>query len=77
MGRLFNLCYDVREKKVELLRRFDFPEKQNVDGPPMNLEVKEAKEKIEAVLQQEIITWLPERVSRAGLQISLIGLHFE
>ena len=76
-GRLFNLCYDVQEKKVELLKRFDPPEKQNVDGPPMSPKVKEAKEKIGAVLQQEIITWLPERVSRAGLQISLIGLHFE
>ena len=34
-GRLFNLCYDVREKKVELLKRFDSPENRNGDGNPL------------------------------------------
>jgi len=76
-GRLFNLRYDVQEKSVQLLKRFDLPEEQNVNEPPMSLEVKEAKERIEAALQQEIVKWLPERQARAGLQLTLVGLHFE
>jgi hypothetical protein len=32
---------------------------------------------VEAALRQEIITWLPERQARAGLQITLVGLHTE
>ncbi len=76
-GRLFNLCFDVQEKKVELLKRFDPPEEQNGDGNRVAVEIDEAKERIEAALQQEIITWLPKRQARAGLQISLVGLHFE
>ncbi|GAI33033.1 unnamed protein product, partial [marine sediment metagenome] len=74
-GRLFNLCYDAHERKVNLRKRFEPPQKQDGEGPPVNLDLNDAKERIEAALQQEIITWLPERQARAGLQISLVGLH--
>lgn len=74
-GRLFNLCYDVKGKKVYSQKRFDFPEKEKGDEPPINLDINDAKQGIEAAIQQEIITWLPERQARAGLQISLVGLH--
>lgn len=76
-GRLFSIRFDSEENRVESLKRFDPPEKQNDGGNPEGIEVGEAKERIEAALQQEIITWLPERQARAGLQISLVGLHFE
>jgi hypothetical protein len=76
-GRLFNLCYDVQGGKVHLRSRFDPPGKQDGDGNPANIDFNEAKERIEAALQHEIITWLPERHARAGLQISLVGLHTE
>jgi PIN domain nuclease of toxin-antitoxin system len=62
---------------VELLKRFDQHEEQRGKGSPFEINIDVAKERIEATLRQEIITWLPERVSRAGLQISLIGLHCE
>lgn len=76
-GRLFNLCYDIKDEKVSLRSRFDPPSKQNGDGPPANIDFSKARERIEAALQQEIMTWLPERQFRAGLQLSLVGLHSE
>ncbi len=51
--------------------------KQDADGHPIDLDFDKAKEGIEDTLQQEVITWLPERQARAGLQISLVGLHSE
>jgi len=33
--------------KVELLKRFDSPEKQNDEGNPVNINIDEAKERIE------------------------------
>ena len=45
-----------------------------MNGQPIN--VDEARESIESELQQAIIEWLPDRHSRGGLQVSLIGLHF-
>jgi len=74
-GRLFNLCYDVKGKKVYSQKRFDPPEKAKGDGPLINFDMNDAKQAIEAAIQQEIITWLPERHARAGLQVSLAGLH--
>jgi hypothetical protein len=38
--------------------------------------VGEAREPIESALQLAIIEWLPDRHSRGGLRVSLIGLHF-
>ncbi len=76
-GRLFSLYYDLQKRGVHSRHRFDPPMKQDADGHPIDLDFDKAKESIEADLQQEIITWLPERQARAGLQISLVGLHSE
>ena len=76
-GRLFNLCYDVQEGRVYSRHRFDPPRKENGDANPTNIDFNGVKERIEAALRQEIITWLPERQARAGLQITLVGLHTE
>ncbi|NVM22151.1 MAG: DEAD/DEAH box helicase [Desulfobacterales bacterium] len=76
-GRLFNLCYDLQEGRVYSRQRFDPPRKETGDGHPISLDLNDAKERIEALLRQEIITWLPERHTRAGLQITLVGLHCE
>ena len=45
-----------------------------MNGLPIRIE--EAREAIESGIQQAIIEWLPDRHSRGGLQVSLIGLHF-
>jgi hypothetical protein len=76
-GRLFNICYDSQKEKIEILNRYESPEKQNSDEGIFKFDLGGAKKRIEAALQQEILTWLPERQSRAGLQISLIGLHID
>jgi hypothetical protein len=36
---------------------------------------EEARDRIESALRQVLIEWLPDRQSRASLQVSLIGLH--
>ena len=75
-GRLFDISYDLDTKRIEVETRFDAPEKDNGDNPMTPLDINEAKDGIESALQHEIVTWLPERMARAGLQISLVGLHY-
>jgi hypothetical protein len=76
-GRLFNLCYDANAGHIQVESRFDTPGKDDGIGPWGELDVEDAKDRIESALNNEVLTWLPERMSRAGLQISLVGLHCE
>jgi hypothetical protein len=71
-GRVFNFVYDATRDEVRALSRFDFGEGKlagngHIDIPP-------ARERIEAALQDATMQWLPDRQSRAGLQISLTGV---
>jgi hypothetical protein len=74
-GNVFNLRWTKSTGEVDLDRRFEIPTKhersdQATDFPAV-------RQQIEQSLQQEIIAWLPDRQSRAGLQIGLVGLHLE
>ncbi|MBM4322262.1 MAG: helicase [Deltaproteobacteria bacterium] len=74
-GRTFNFLYNTETRDVKSLRRF---EPLRVNGEKRNrghVDFSNAREGIEAALQNAIIEWLPDRQSRAGLQISLLGLH--
>jgi hypothetical protein len=58
---------------VEVLKRFPaFAHGGQVDG---HCTWPEARESIESTLQEAVIEWLPDRHARAGLQVSLVGLH--
>jgi hypothetical protein len=74
-GRTLNFLYDTEAKEVKILKRFEplkvAGEKKDRD----HIDFSKAREGIEAALQNAIIEWLPDRQSRAGLQISLVGLH--
>jgi ERCC4-related helicase len=74
-GKVFGFSYDSKAGEVFTLSRFS-PIKPNSE-PINGLNIEEARERIESALQQTLIEWLPDRQSRAGLQISLIGLHLE
>ncbi|MBU1206360.1 MAG: DEAD/DEAH box helicase family protein [Proteobacteria bacterium] len=71
-GRTFNFQYNAQTSEVLSLRRFELyaAEKSEADLG----DFQKAQEGIEAALQNAIIEWLPDRQSRAGLQISLLGL---
>jgi hypothetical protein len=73
-GKLFNLLYEAETKSVRMLKRFSLVQDVAMNGLPIRIE--EAREAIESGIQQAIIEWLPDRHSRGGLQVSLIGLHF-
>ena len=74
-GRTFNLLYNIETREVKSLKRFEpfKPTGENQDRD--HIDLSKAREGIEAALQNAIIEWLPDRQSRAGLQISLVGLH--
>jgi len=73
-GKLFNLLYEAETKSVRMLKRFPLSGNGTVNGKPILIE--EARDAIESGIQQAIIEWLPDRHSRGGLQVSVIGLHF-
>lgn len=73
-GRVFNFSYNCDGEKPARLSRFEPFETKSLQQPIKN-DLKAARERIEAALQQALIEWLPNRQSRASLQISLIGLH--
>ena len=74
-GRTFNFLYSTETREVKSLKRFEplkvACEKKDRD----HIDLSKDREGIEAALQNAIIEWLPDRQSRAGLQISLVGLH--
>ena len=72
-GRTFKFLFDNRTKEVKILRRFEFYEAKA--GRPAIDNWTEIKARIESALQNAIIEWLPDRQARAGLQITLLGLH--
>jgi superfamily II DNA/RNA helicase len=74
-GRVFNLAYDPGNDEIKVLRRFDYgaSKADKTEGSDSS----KARERIEAALQNAIIEWLPDRQSRAGLQITLVGVHLE
>jgi hypothetical protein len=74
-GRLFNFVYDSLAKEVRTLSRFEGGNGTGTDGAKEGQSISNAREGIETALQNAIIEWLPDRQSRAGLQVSLIGLH--
>ena len=74
-GKVFNLRLIRSSGQVDLDRRFDLPTKK--DGTDGTLDFPAIRRQIEESLQAEIIAWLPDRQSRAGLQIGLVGLHLE
>jgi hypothetical protein len=77
-GGTFNFVYDTRTKEVRSLRRLEMPERSlgsNEEVVRKETDISRTREAIESALQAAIIDWLPDRQSRAGLQISLIGIH--
>ncbi|MBI4455140.1 MAG: DEAD/DEAH box helicase family protein [Acidobacteria bacterium] len=74
-GKVFNLVWTRSNGQVEMDRRFDVPAK--IDGNDGTLDFPAVRQQVEEALQAEIIAWLPDRQSRAGLQITLAGLHLE
>jgi hypothetical protein len=74
-GRLFNFVYDPLTNEVKTLNRFEASNGMGTGGAKEGPDIADARERIETALQNAIIEWLPDRQSRAGLQISLIGLH--
>jgi SNF2 family DNA or RNA helicase len=72
-GRVFSFIYDVKNRETIVPPRF-----QPFKGKALfevSADINEARERIESALQQALIEWLPDRQSRASLQVSLIGLH--
>ncbi len=72
-GRVLNFSYDANNGEVTMPPRF-----QDIKGKAMSkisADTEEARDRIESALQQALIEWLPDRQSRASLQVSLIGLH--
>lgn len=74
-GRLFNFVYDSLTNKVRNLSRFEGGNGTGKGGAKEGQVISKARELIESALQSAILEWLPDRQSRAGLQITLIGLH--
>ncbi len=71
-GRVFHFVYDETTDQVSTLRRLDFRDDRSGGSGPAN--ISRARERIEAALHDTIMQWLPDRQSRAGLQISLTGI---
>jgi hypothetical protein len=76
-GRTFNFLYSTETREVKSLRRFEPLKVARGKKNREQIDFSKAREGIEAALQNAIIEWLPDRQSRAGLQISLVGLHTE
>jgi hypothetical protein len=74
-GKVFNLRWTKSSAQVDLDRRFDIPTKK--EGSDGAIDFPAVRQQIDQALQQEVIAWLPDRQSRAGLQIGLVGLHLE
>ncbi len=73
-GRLFNFVYDSLTKEVKIVTRFEVGNGKELGGDKDGVDISIARHHIETALQNAIIEWLPDRQSRAGLQISLLGL---
>jgi hypothetical protein len=72
-GKVLSFCYEAQTRKVNVLKRFPaFGDGGKVGG---HYSRPEARESIESSLQEVVIEWLPDRHARAGLQVSLVGLH--
>jgi SNF2 family DNA or RNA helicase len=72
-GKVLSFCYESQSGKVDVLKRFPaFAHGGQVDG---HCTWPEARESIESSLKETVIEWLPDRHARAGLQVSLVGLH--
>ena len=74
-GRLFNFVYDSLTNKVSTLGRFEAGNGMETEIAKESSDISSARQSIESALQNAIMEWLPDRQSRAGLQITLIGLH--
>jgi len=74
-GRLFNFVYDPLANEVRNLSRFEGGNRPGTGRAKEGQAISKARELIEFALQSAILEWLPDRQSRAGLQISLIGLY--
>jgi hypothetical protein len=72
-GRTFNFLYDAQSGKVKSLKRFPTLNRPNTSTDNYS-ETSKARDRIEAALQNALIEWLPDRQSRAGLQVSLVGV---
>ena len=72
-GRVFNFSYESKTGKLTRLNRF-MPFK-TLSPQHVQNGLDRARKKMEGALQQALIEWLPDRKSRATLQISLIGVH--
>jgi hypothetical protein len=71
-GRLFSFLYDGAKDEVRTICRFDSPGGSGTGNE--GIDATRARERIQATLQDGIMKWLPDRQSRAGLQVSLVGL---
>ncbi len=71
-GRVFHFEYDAANDDVRALRRIEFGDDRLTGSD--HTDISRARERIEAALQDAIMQWLPDRQSRAGLQISLTGV---
>ncbi len=71
-GRTFHFVYDSTRDEVRKLHRLEFGGEQVAAS--RHTDISHARERIEAALQDAIMQWLPDRQSRAGLQISLTGV---
>jgi SNF2 family DNA or RNA helicase len=74
-GRTLNFLCDTETKEVKILKRFEPLKVAGQRKDRDHIDFSKAREGIEAALQNAIIEWLPDRQSRAGLHISLVGLH--
>jgi hypothetical protein len=71
-GRVFHFVYDTIKDEVRALSRLDFADTRLAGKS--HTDISRARERIEAALQDAVMQWLPDRQSRAGLQISLTGV---
>jgi len=71
-GRAFHFVYDAANDEVRALSRLDLGHDRLTVSS--RTDVSHARERIEAALQDAVMQWLPDRQSRAGLQISLTGV---
>ena len=71
-GRVFHFVYDATRDEVRALNRLEFGDDRLTESSHTDL--LRARERIEAALQDAVMQWLPDRQSRAGLQVSLTGV---
>ncbi len=72
-GKVFTFLYEAKTGKTRTINRF--PPLHHKEQSKGGLRIIEAREAIEAALKEAVIEWLPDRQSRARLQVNLIGLH--